>query len=83
MLLPRPQDQLDFITHMNAAAIGCTFHYVPLNTTPFGMQLGGVAGSCPVAESAAARLVRLPLHADLADAEVDHILATARKWRPA
>jgi dTDP-4-amino-4,6-dideoxygalactose transaminase len=82
MLLPRPRDQAGFITHMKSAGIGCAFHYVPLNTTPFGMQLGGSPGGCPVSESASARLVRLPLHASISDSEVDRIVNVAMKWRP-
>jgi dTDP-4-amino-4,6-dideoxygalactose transaminase len=83
MLLPRPRDQGDFIAHMKGAGIGCAFHYVPLNTTPFGMQLGGRPGDCPVSESAAARLVRLPLHADISDVQIERVVNAALRWQPA
>jgi dTDP-4-amino-4,6-dideoxygalactose transaminase len=83
LLLPRARDQSDFIAHLNRAGIGCAFHYVPLNTTPFGMQLGGSPGDCPVSESAAARLVRLPLHGDISDAEIGRVVNAAVGWQPA
>jgi dTDP-4-amino-4,6-dideoxygalactose transaminase len=83
LLLPNPGDQADFIAHMKAAGVGCAFHYQPLNTTPYGMKLGGAPGDCPVAEQAAPRLVRLPLHAAITDAELEHIAAAVVTWRPA
>ena len=81
--LPAPADQAAFIEHMRANEVACAFHYVPLNVTPQGRSLGGVPGSCPVAESAALRLVRLPLHAELAEKDLERVVAVARKWRPA
>ncbi|MEO6185379.1 MAG: DegT/DnrJ/EryC1/StrS family aminotransferase [Steroidobacteraceae bacterium] len=82
LLLPEARDQADFIAHMTRAGIGCAFHYVPLNTTPFGVQSGGVPGGCPVAEHAAARLVRLPLHAEISEVELGRIVDVVRQWRP-
>jgi dTDP-4-amino-4,6-dideoxygalactose transaminase len=82
LLLPQPHDQSDFIAHMKRAGVACAFHYVPLNTTPYGMKLGGAVGDCPVSEFAAARLVRLPLHAEISNAEIERIVAAALKWRP-
>jgi dTDP-4-amino-4,6-dideoxygalactose transaminase len=47
------------------------------------MQLGGSPGDCPVSESAAARLVRLPLHADISEAEIERVVNAALEWQPA
>jgi dTDP-4-amino-4,6-dideoxygalactose transaminase len=39
-----------------------------------GRRFGGRAGECPVTESVAERLVRLPLHTDLAPTELDEVI---------
>jgi dTDP-4-amino-4,6-dideoxygalactose transaminase len=82
LVLPRAVDQGAFIDHMKAAGIGCAFHYVPLNITPYGQQLGGKAGDCPVSEHIAPRLVRMPLHAELSESDVLRVVETTLRWRP-
>lgn len=82
LILPQERNQMPFLEHMKRANIGCAFHYVPLNTTPFGIRQGGVAGACPVSESAALRIVRLPMHAELSEGDVQRVVAVAREFRP-
>ncbi len=41
--------------------ITATFHYVPLHSSPAGLQLGRTDGELPITSDSAARLVRLPL----------------------
>ena len=82
LLLPRPEHQAEFIRHMHRHGVGCAFHYVPLNTTPYGTRVGGTVGSCPVAEDAAVRLVRLPLHPDLDEDDLQRVVRAARAWNP-
>ena len=62
------------IEHLKAAHISATFHYVPLHTSPMGMQYGGHIGMCPVTEDRAERLVRLPFFADLTASQQDRVI---------
>ena len=62
--------------------IGATFHYVPLHSSPFGRRLPGTRGAFPVSERVAGRLLRLPMHPLLDDADVERVIE-AVTGRPA
>ena len=55
------------------------FHYLPLHLSPMGRSCGGAPGDCPVAESASARLLRLPLFAGLTDDEIQAVIAAVQQ----
>ncbi len=82
MVLPSVLLQKQFLSHMQSAGINAQFHYQPLNTTPQGMRLGGREGQCPVSESVAARLVRLPIFADLTQPTIDHVVDIVKRFQP-
>jgi dTDP-4-amino-4,6-dideoxygalactose transaminase len=63
LLMPSARARSAFCEHMRRNEISAVRHYVALNRSLAGRDLG--AGACPVAEDAAERLVRLPLFADL------------------
>lgn len=48
-------------------------HYVPLHSSPMGLSLGNQADDLPLTESLAPRILRLPLHNELAAKDVDLI----------
>ena len=56
------------------------FHYQALNTSEVGKRFGGNPGDCPVSESAAQTLVRLPLFVDLKDTEIDQIISSVKEF---
>jgi dTDP-4-amino-4,6-dideoxygalactose transaminase len=62
------------IADLGRVGIHAVFHYVPLHSSPAGLRYGRASGTLRVTEDAAARLVRLPLHASLTDAEQTHII---------
>ena len=57
-----------------AAYIG----YVPLHTSPMGMALGNKLGDLPKTEQYASRVLRLPFHNELKDADVDRVMGCIR-----
>lgn len=67
ILLPDPAQRDALLNHLKAQGILAVFHYVPLHLSPMGQELGYRSGSLPVAEDAAARLLRLPLYYDLTE----------------
>ena len=69
-----------FIAHMRAHDVVCVFHYQALNTSPQGWLFGGQPGQCPVAESAADTLVRLPLFNDMTDADRTRVIEAALRF---
>ena len=76
LILPSAETQSRFIAYMRDAGIATPFHYVPLHLSEQGQRFGGRPGMCPVAESIAPRLVRLPLFASLEPSEQDRVIET-------
>ena len=71
----RARDEL--LKMLNQIGITATFHYVPLHTAPYGKnKLGYREGDLPVTESAARRLVRLPLFSELTERDAERISAS-------
>ena len=57
------------------------FHYIPLDTSPFGMLLDGASRRCPVSQDVSERIVRLPLYADLDPSSLNHIVEAVLTFR--
>lgn len=70
------------IAHLGECGVRATFHYQPLHLSEVGRAAGGAVGDCPVTEAAADTLVRLPLFADLTEAEVDRVVESVRTFVP-
>jgi dTDP-4-amino-4,6-dideoxygalactose transaminase len=49
-------------------------HYVPLHSAPAGRRFGRVAGSTAVTDRVAGTLLRLPLYAEMTEANVDRVV---------
>ena len=81
LVLPSADVQDRFISYMRDQNIATPFHYVPLHLSQQGQRFGGKPGMCPVAESIAPRLVRLPLFASLEPADQDRVIETVLSFR--
>lgn len=79
LLLPDAATRSSFIACMRSGGITTPFHYVPLHSSPAGRRFGRISGSLAVTDDAAARLVRLPMFADLGDG-ADHVITAARDF---
>ncbi len=54
--------------------VHAVFHYVPLHSSPAGEHFGRTHGrSLPVTDDISARLIRLPMHYALSDADLDAV----------
>lgn len=75
LLMPSPEDQRGLLKHLDDQGILGTFHYVPLDSSPFGRESGRTGPSgCPVTEDISSRLVRLPLYGDLTESECARVV---------
>ncbi|MGZ4415276.1 MAG: dTDP-4-amino-4,6-dideoxygalactose transaminase [Gaiellaceae bacterium] len=66
--------------------INAVFHYAPLHNSTAGRRYARTAGSLPITEAAAERLIRLPLWPEMTDADVAQVveaLTQAVSMRPA
>jgi len=70
-------------THLATAGIGTEIHYRnPVHLQPAFESLAGGPGSFPVAEEASLRIVSLPLHPALGEADRETIIAEIRAFSP-
>jgi dTDP-4-amino-4,6-dideoxygalactose transaminase len=82
LIMPNLDSRQGFIKHLAESGIQATFHYQPLHSAPAGEWYGRVGPhGCPVTDSVADQLVRLPLYAGMTEEELDRVLTAARSYR--
>lgn len=65
VLAPTAEAQARMLRSLSQSGVQAVTHYVPLHSSPAGVRLGRSAGPLPVTDDIYARLIRLPLHAQL------------------
>lgn len=75
MLATGKRDKL--IWRLQAAGIQATSHFQPLHLSPAGQRFGRTASSLQRSIAAANSIVRLPIHAELSNDDIDYIAALA------
>ncbi|HVC98367.1 MAG TPA: dTDP-4-amino-4,6-dideoxygalactose transaminase, partial [Pirellulales bacterium] len=86
VLLPNQVIRDGLLGHLDAQGINAVFHYVPLHSSPMGRAVGGAGIELPITQSLSARLLRLPFHHELSDADQARIaaqIAVFLRHRPA
>ena len=74
LLLPPGLPRAEVLVRLNREGVNAVFHYVPLHSSPGGQRFGRAAGTMTVTEDCSARLIRLPLWADMTAALVDQVV---------
>ena len=74
MILPSLRARQALIEHLKGRGILAVFHYVPLHLSEMGRKFGGRLGQCPVTETVADRLLRLPFYNELSLSEQDEVI---------
>ncbi len=70
--------------HLKAAGVGSAVYYpVPLHLQPCFAYLGQPAGSLPVSEAAAKRVLALPVYPEMTDAQKSHVVESIRAFHGA
>ncbi|MBQ1489905.1 MAG: dTDP-4-amino-4,6-dideoxygalactose transaminase [Eubacterium sp.] len=65
IILPTDEIRTDLVAQLKEAGIFAYICYVPLHSAPLGLKLGYDPATCPVTEDYGARVLRLPLYADM------------------
>ena len=73
--LPDAGLRASVVDHCAAAGVEVAQHYGSLPDSAFGRTIRVEGDDCPVASDLAARLLRLPVHHQLTDAQVDRVVA--------
>jgi dTDP-4-amino-4,6-dideoxygalactose transaminase len=75
LLAPDAEARGRLLAYLKAQDIEAVFHYVPLHSAPAGRRFGRAHRALPVTDDIAARLVRLPMHLGLTDADIARVIA--------
>lgn len=79
MLRVTRRDEL--VAHLNAKGVEAKVHYpVPVHLQPAAAHLGYHEGDFPVSEADAKRIVTLPAHQHLSDAEIEYAIEQVRAF---
>jgi len=69
-----------FIERLAELGVGTGVHYIPLHLHPYYRDTEGYRPeSCPVASAAYPRLVSLPIHPRMGDADIEHVIDAVRQ----
>lgn len=82
LLLPHAEARTALIKHLTGRGITAVFHYQPLHLSPMGLKHGGMPGQCPVTESIADRVIRLPFYFDLGASDQARITEAIQGFVP-
>jgi len=74
LLLPSLAARQALIAHLGAHGILAVFHYVPLDSSPYGRRIGRAPLGCAVTADVSDRLLRLPLLFELGDADQERVI---------
>jgi dTDP-4-amino-4,6-dideoxygalactose transaminase len=78
LLAPDLETRSRFIAHLGEHAIRAVFHYVPLHSSPAGLQFG--ERHLPVTDDVSDRLVRLPLFPSLDEQQLARIVRAVKAF---
>lgn len=73
ILLPEEKNRQSVIDGLKTKQINTVFHYVPLHSSPAGLQLGRVQGVMAITDSISARLIRLPLWIGISQTQQEQV----------
>ena len=79
ILVAEGTDRQGVLQDLKAAGIGAVFHYVPLHSSPAGLEFGRAHGDLSVTNDIASRLIRLPLWLGLAEDDQVYVAEELRK----
>lgn len=73
IILPDGETRTRLISKLKEKQISAYICYVPLHSSPMGRKLGWKPEQCPVTEDYGARVLRLPLYADMTSEEAQTV----------
>jgi dTDP-4-amino-4,6-dideoxygalactose transaminase len=75
LIMPNLELRQALIRHLAEQNIIAVFHYVPLHRSEMAQRLGAHTVECPVTDSVADRLIRLPFYNDITDSDLDRVIS--------
>lgn len=78
IVLPSDEIRTKLVAALKEQGIMAYICYVPLHSAPMGRKLGWKPEDCPVTEDMGARVLRLPLYADMTDEDCANVLCNIK-----
>ena len=78
LLAPDLEQRQLMIEHLKEQGVNAVFHYVPLHSSPAGLQFG--ERDLPVTDSVSEQLLRLPLYPSLTDDQVESVISAVKNF---
>lgn len=75
VLLPDEATRNAVLHRLNDRDIRAVFHYVPLHSSTAGRRFAALRADCPVTDDVSGRLLRLPFHLALTEADQDRVVS--------
>ncbi|AFV22917.1 aspartate aminotransferase [Methanolobus psychrophilus R15] len=70
----------DLAAYLNDKGIGTGIHYpIPIHRQPYYQELG-YTDSMPLSEKASREVLSLPVHPQLTDSDINHIISSIKEW---
>ncbi|WP_292465957.1 DegT/DnrJ/EryC1/StrS family aminotransferase [Methanolobus sp.] len=70
----------DLAAYLNDKGIGTGIHYpIPIHRQPYYQDLG-YTDSMPISEKASREVLSLPVHPQLAEEDINHIISSIKEW---
>lgn len=80
-ILLHSSDARNILMHkLREIGIPASTHYVALHSSPAGKKHGRPIGQLPITKSAECRLLRIPIHAELTEFEVEYIISSVVRF---
>lgn len=80
IILPTDQIRTKLVQALKENGIMAYICYVPLHSAPMGMKLGWKREDCPITEDYGARVLRLPLYADMTTQDAINVVELIEKF---
>ena len=74
------QQRSDLIAYLKEHGVGAVFHYIPLHTVAAGKKFGVFHGQDRYTTRESERLLRLPLHYNVSEADVYYVCEQIKKY---
>lgn len=68
------------ITHLKNAGVKTATHYIPLHSAPAGLKFGRSSTDLSHTDRLAYRILRLPMHMHISDAEAKHVVDSVNNF---
>ena len=80
LVLPTEEQRDALLAHPRAHAIHAVFHYIPLHSSPMGLEMGYEKSDLPITEELSSRILRLPCYFQLGPEDQDRVIDTTTSF---